>query len=80
MHGRGLMRWADGRRYEGQYNEDKKHGWGKFSWPDGRCFEVHERHTYVTKSIRCDTSPFWLSGRVEGRQAAWRRDIHHRTR
>jgi hypothetical protein len=26
----------DGRRYEGEYHDDKKHGLGTFFWPDNR--------------------------------------------
>ena len=31
-----MFKWPDGRSYEGQYLEDKKHGIGTFTWPDGR--------------------------------------------
>ena len=36
MHGKGKVEWADGKVYEGDYENDKKHGFGTFSWPDGR--------------------------------------------
>jgi hypothetical protein len=36
MHGFGVYTWADGRRYEGEYLNDKKHGFGKYIWADGR--------------------------------------------
>ena len=36
MHGKGVFKWSDGRKYEGDYFEDKKHGIGHFEWPDGR--------------------------------------------
>ena len=36
MHGRGVFTWPDGRKYEGEYVNDKKHGEGVFTWPDGR--------------------------------------------
>ena len=36
MHGYGKIQWADGRKYEGQYENDKKHGEGTFYWADGR--------------------------------------------
>ena len=35
MEGIGKFRWADGRKYEGEYLDDKKHGNGIFEWPDG---------------------------------------------
>lgn len=36
MDGQGVFLWADGRKYTGQYLDDKKHGEGTFEWPDGR--------------------------------------------
>lgn len=39
MNGRGIFTWADGRRYEGDYIDDKKQGLGVFLWPDGRKYE-----------------------------------------
>lgn len=39
MHGHGRIEWADGRKYEGQYENDKKHGTGTFYWADGRKYE-----------------------------------------
>lgn len=32
MHGKGTIVWADGRKYEGGYKDDKKHGYGVFTW------------------------------------------------
>ena len=39
MEGFGYYVWNDGRKYEGQYKDDKKHGFGIYSWADGRCYE-----------------------------------------
>ena len=39
MHGRGIFTWADGRKYEGEYYDDKKAGHGVFTWPDGRMYD-----------------------------------------
>ena len=36
MHGRGLLIWADGKQYEGEFQDDKRHGQGTFKWTDGR--------------------------------------------
>ena len=36
MEGYGFYRWADGRTYRGEYNEDKKNGFGLYEWSDGR--------------------------------------------
>lgn len=27
--------WADGSKYEGEYEEGMKHGTGKYNWADG---------------------------------------------
>ena len=35
MHGYGTFKWIDGRQYQGDYLDDKKHGHGVFIWPDG---------------------------------------------
>lgn len=34
-HGTGIMRWPDGREYQGQFKFDRMHGTGSMSWPDG---------------------------------------------
>ena len=39
MEGHGVFVWPDGRKYEGDYMEDKKEGRGTFYWPDGRKYE-----------------------------------------
>ena len=32
MHGRGIFEWPDGRKYDGEYVNDKKEGYGVFEW------------------------------------------------
>ena len=39
MDGRGIFTWLDGRRYEGEYKNDKKEGYGVFMFRDGRVYE-----------------------------------------
>ena len=39
MHGEGLYKWPDGRKYKGEYSKDQKDGYGRYYWPDGRIFE-----------------------------------------
>ena len=36
MEGIGIYSWQDGRKYEGEYKEDKKHGYGIYTWADLR--------------------------------------------
>ena len=38
MHGRGTYTWKDGRKYDGEYDHDRKHGYGLYLWNDGRGF------------------------------------------
>lgn len=39
MHGQGTFTWSDGRKYVGDYVNDKKEGHGVFTWPDGREYD-----------------------------------------
>lgn len=39
MSGYGITTWIDGRTYEGEFQDDKKHGFGTFTWPDGRKYK-----------------------------------------
>jgi hypothetical protein len=39
MSGTGTFTWKDGRRYVGNYMNDKKDGHGVFTWPDGREYD-----------------------------------------
>ena len=32
MHGKGVYQWKDGRIYQGDYLNDKKHGFGIYTW------------------------------------------------
>lgn len=32
MEGKGLYKWKDGRSYDGEFKNDKKHGFGIFTW------------------------------------------------
>ena len=39
MYGHGVFTWPDGRKYQGDYKDDKKDGYGLFEWPDGRKYK-----------------------------------------
>lgn len=39
MHGKGILKWLEGKEYEGDFVEDKRHGHGRFKWNDGREYE-----------------------------------------
>lgn len=36
MDGYGVLRWRDGKKYEGNFVNDKREGQGTFIWADGR--------------------------------------------
>ena len=39
MDGEGTFTWPDGRKYVGQYKNDKKEGYGEFEWSDGKKYK-----------------------------------------
>ena len=39
MHGVGVLTWKDGKRYEGEFANDKREGEGTFTWADGRKYK-----------------------------------------
>ena len=39
MHGKGVYTWADGRSYEGDWEENNMHGKGLYAWDDGRSYD-----------------------------------------
>ena len=39
INGTGIYTWSDGRKYDGEYLDDKKHGVGVFTWPDGKKYD-----------------------------------------
>jgi hypothetical protein len=58
MEGYGVFTWPDGRKYEGQYVNDKKEGYGVFNFKDGRIYKgqwlngkQHGRGTYKKNSM-----------------------------
>ena len=39
MHGKGVLIWNDGKRYDGEFKNDKRQGKGVFTWKDGRVYD-----------------------------------------
>ena len=39
MNGKGITTWQDGKKYNGEYLDDKKHGYGIFEWNNGKKYE-----------------------------------------
>ena len=70
MEGMGVYIWNDGRKYEGQYKDDKKHGFGVYTWADGRSYEgywgkgkQHGIGTYVVPKDEKVKYGLWEDGR-----------------
>lgn len=70
MEGIGIYVWNDGRKYEGQYKDDKKHGFGVYNWADGRCYEgywykgkQHGIGTYVVPKENKMKYGLWEDGK-----------------
>lgn len=38
MHGKGKFYWPDGKKFEGEFKEDKKDGYGEIQYTDGRIY------------------------------------------
>ena len=39
MNGLGVLKWADGKVYEGEFENDMRHGQGKLTTPTGDVFQ-----------------------------------------
>jgi hypothetical protein len=39
MHGKGSLKFEDGKNFVGEFEEDLMSGYGVFTWPDGRKHE-----------------------------------------
>lgn len=69
MDGVGVFTWADGRKYEGEYVEDKKEGHGIFTWPDQRRYDgqwkdgkQHGKGTYYNSKGEIKQGE-WMAGK-----------------
>ena len=40
MDGNGIFIWPDGRKYEGDYKEDKEDGYGILEWGNGNIYNI----------------------------------------
>ena len=66
MHGYGVYTWKDGRRYEGQYERDRKHGMGVYMWADGRKYEG-----MWMNGKQHGEGKYWAKGDQKPRQGRW---------
>ena len=51
MWGNGVFNWPDGRKYKGEYVDDKKEGFGTYYWPDGRIIEGMWKNGHQNRGI-----------------------------
>jgi len=65
--------WPDGRKYHGEYADDKKEGHGVFTWPDGRKYDgawlggkQHGVGTYTSASGKSKKGEW-----TDGKRIAW---------
>lgn len=70
MEGSGVFTWRDGRRYEGEYTNDKKNGYGEFTWPNGKVYKGMWRDgkqdgegTLINSKTGDSTKASWLEGK-----------------
>ena len=75
--GRWVEKEADGRRYEGEYRDGKKHGQGTYTWADGRRYEgeyrdgkPHGQGTYTLPDGRRYQGQ-WHAGCFGERNGGW---------
>jgi hypothetical protein len=73
MDGYGVLKWRDGKKYEGNFVNDKREGQGTFMWADGRKYigewkagKQHGIGTYISKD-GVQRRGQW----VNGRKQAW---------
>ena len=73
MDGVGIYTWADGRKYTGEYKDDKKHGYGEYSWADGRvysgCWAKGKQHGLGIYQVKDSEKKYGLW--EEGKRIEW---------
>jgi hypothetical protein len=71
-HGKGVLTWQDGRKYQGEFALDKLHGDGVMSWPSGERYAGRYCNNFkngLGKLIFADNSTFegnWYDGKRHG--------------
>merc|ERR1711957_423419 len=59
IEGQGIYTWSDGRRFEGEWYDNKMHGVGRFTWADGRIYEGE----YIDDKKEGQGTFIWPDGR-----------------
>lgn len=70
MEGRGIERWNDGRKYEGDFKNGKKDGEGTFEWPNAnkyigswRADKMHGLGIYYNSKEGTKKQGEWVNGK-----------------
>ena len=70
MEGKGIEKWNDGRRYEGDFKNGKKDGEGKFEWANGSKYvgswkddKMHGIGIYYNKKENTKKQGEWVNGK-----------------
>ena len=80
-HGRGVITWADGTQYEGEWCDGKRHGCGVFAWADRQLYEGEfvegKRHGHgaFTWADGRRLEGECRDGKVHGRGVMWHSNI-----
>mmetsp|Transcript_1127 Transcript_1127/g.1136 ORF Transcript_1127/g.1136 Transcript_1127/m.1136 type:complete len:89 (-) Transcript_1127:31-297(-) len=74
MHGFGTFLWSDGRKYEGDYENDIKHGHGVFTWPDGKVYDGEWKNGKQEGEGKL-TFPNQRKGKMETRHGIWKNGV-----
>ena len=76
MHGKGVNTWADGRKYEGEYYNDKKDGFGVWTWADGRKYVGYWKDGKRHGIGKLFSNGAWRWGNWnEGQRISWINDM-----
>ncbi len=70
MDGQGVFIWPDGRKYNGEYKQDKKEGYGIFEWDDKRKYKgywnngkQHGEGEFYNPKEKCWKRGVWNDGK-----------------
>ena len=66
-HGKGVMNYKDGTKYEGEWENDSRHGRGIFTWPDNSRYEGE----FVTGRVGGESKGVYFNSSGQKCDATW---------